>query len=1784
MEEKNDRLCILCGLYLNTNVAVVKERGLLKFVESSIARGDGKQDIFKNRTEIKLHKSCRNTYNNPRCIEAAIKKKKKVWQNISELTGEFDFQNKCLFCNKDASLLFEQQQARYPESNRVGVGQVETLETQNAILRACTTNDDNWSQLVLLRIGQFNILEKNARYHYDCYNIFCDAPQASGLGQSQQQSESMEIATDQDLNMTESTDHSIKMEPEDPDEVNPELEQPIKQEPELEDPQDKLNDPLRTSDSSKQELVTPFTSPLRNQLHKECRSRYTEENQLKKRLTKGVTAETESDADDESGDRMQMGPDTSRGSESEMPFTESLESEPLTPGPSKIEMLAQKLYGNIEVCRICNCALTKDITIVGLKGYLTLQRSSEHRQDGKFPMGTEHESIALPLHITCRKKYTQERSIRKSICVRVQKEMNADAPPSPPLEKMFDYLTQCLFCGGDASETFVRSVIQRPVSKRQNYVTRVSRSHVGENLYRTSLDYPDSEVGEFRKRIKDKDLVALRARYHMSCYRKFRFPRRGRLGPGAKRGRPPSEELQAELQPVYDQIDNNWEDSQFDLSDFNYSVNPRTMVIKIENHYGGVLQSKNNFVVVPPAREILKEKWHEEKLDDEKSERLRIVRTAANIILEDIRSILFDTKSYPPPSSFLDEVNSVIPETLKTFVETVVTKYQKNPEPLESTVTALSHSIMTAARPRTFKSPLLLGIGSLIHQKYASKSLIDLLSSIGFCASYKDVRQLETAMASKSVTHSRPEFTQFIFDSVESEKGPMLVGVQCNTPKTNETPIKIKEKIPDLSKIEYKATLQKHRSRSNLMNVLIEDHRDDTSILPTRGDALWLFGKSEPSLNIPGWENFISKMPKEKEHQVSEIRPLPVIESPPTRDAISTALKEAQKKTKGTCLVTFDQPMYQIAQKIVTNPGSLMLDVVLKLGGFDLIKSFLGVIGFIMSGSGLKELWCTIYAAEHIEKMMTGHAFARAIRAHFLTRSALFNIITKDFDLTPEERLEIEGILEGHYITEYENQKNYQEPLAITLELLEKRGPTAQLWVQYFRMTTLVAQFIEAEKTANWDLHLSTIKKMLPYFHAAGYFEYAKSCSLYLQDMKGLETKMNEEEFEKFTKKGYFAVRWTDNFEWSDRAVEKNMTLLKRPGGVTNGTKVTDDFLANWLFASPALSIVSQLVENFCKPSEIEQNNKDNKDSAKLQSWFEEHNPFAETANLVALGMDTIGKDLNCHEAEMVGKQIMEETIGQNYRDVHYERSKCVRPLSVDKSIQIEDTFITPIEPDTILKRIYETSSEEIKSFFEYELAPYPMSLFDDRGISEANKSSLFDQFLPVEITDGDNRFHVLDGEFLLRKVTWKEGATVSNIAYSYVEYVKTHFKNAIVIFGSHKTSDTARRNKVKKSPIVEFQKDTVLTVDKDNFLANEKNKDRFIQYLIIDFTRSGIKIKLNSNDLHSNIVETVIDNASTYDKTFIVSDNADLLLKMCIISNKENVYFMKPSRNPTYFHVDGFSSNKIKISMLFLHAVSGSDSTSSIFQQGKTQICSALSKMHMKDIKNLMTIFANPTSDKNSIVDAGINFIRRLYDEQNKDYDLNILRYKRFSKTITRSRYDLACMPPSKEAVKQHMYRTYHQIQKWLGNDLPPTEWGWKLVENGLVPITFLAEVAPKELLDLISCKCDGVCSVNCLCKQVRLDCCVLCINCNGKSCHGLDMDLHSSETGFNALLKCDAYGNPIDSLAVSKEKDDDDEKEPQEAESATPRPKRAKRETNGEETSQHDLEQIYIVEEEDI
>ena len=69
----------------------------------------------------------------------------------------------------------------------------------------------------------------------------------------------------------------------------------------------------------------------------------------------------------------------------------------------------------------------------------------------------------------------------------------------------------------------------------------------------------------------------------------------------------------------------------------------------------------------------------------------------------------------------------------------------------------------------------------------------------------------------------------------------------------------------------------------------------------------------------------------------------------------------------------------------------------------------------------------------------------------------------------------------------------FYQVLAHHLEQAESQSRTGKLWVQYIYQVILMLNFFKAEGTGDWKLHLHCIRKMIPYFHAAGHFPYAKS-------------------------------------------------------------------------------------------------------------------------------------------------------------------------------------------------------------------------------------------------------------------------------------------------------------------------------------------------------------------------------------------------------------------------------------------------------------------------------------------------------------------------------------------------------------------------------------------------------------------------------------------------------------------------------------------------------------------
>lgn len=78
-----------------------------------------------------------------------------------------------------------------------------------------------------------------------------------------------------------------------------------------------------------------------------------------------------------------------------------------------------------------------------------------------------------------------------------------------------------------------------------------------------------------------------------------------------------------------------------------------------------------------------------------------------------------------------------------------------------------------------------------------------------------------------------------------------------------------------------------------------------------------------------------------------------------------------------------------------------------------------------------------------------------------------------------------------------------------------------------------------------------------------------------------------------------------------------------------------------------------------------------------------------------------------------------------------------------------------------------------------------------------------------------------------------------------------------------------------------------------------------------------------------------------------------------------------------------------------------------------------------------------------------------------------------------------------------------------WLGvTSLNEIDWGWALHDGLFVPYTTDLPPAPKEILKMINCACNGSCDNNkCTCHKNGMPCTISCKNYKGVSCVNIEI-----------------------------------------------------------------------------
>lgn len=862
-------------------------------------------------------------------------------------------------------------------------------------------------------------------------------------------------------------------------------------------------------------------------------------------------------------------------------------------------------------CLICQCDGDEHLQTVTDRGLPTLMNACRVRS------WTILESLlALPeqfvIHSSCRKRFTRLTDVGQydcdgAACIE-QKQLRSSAA--------FDWKHLCFFC----KET----VAFETDSSTAKSARRAGTLELRSSVLRHCMDRADDWAIEVRGRLEACcDLVAEEAVYHCTCYALFTTKRN--LSAQRRPGRPEDVKLSKAFDDLCEWLEGSCELLTLDdlrqymlqyftdtglvhMSDAAYST--KHLKLKLQERYGqhiyfAEMRGRKNVVCFHDLCSfIITNEWQAHQTRNDDSEKDRFVKSAAKVILAEIREMHCDMDTYPSIVCEDSYHSSFLPPLLQTFLTCVTSNPLKR--------SALGQCLVQAARPRTMLAPLLLGLAVELDHLYGSSSLITHLSRFGFCLSYDEVTRYKQSIIMSQIpgcpgTSPYPAaVTQWVGDNIDHNlqtldgkgtfhgMGLISVSVPLKGNYTSSPHIanfsRLKSKLPVSQLLTNRGLPIVHYNkpgRCGLVEITMREISHLTQsvtvpLLPISSlDTLWhlkWFFKSDDSPR-PNWAGYMQATCTGEHQAAGAVNMLPMVDLKPTDASCiySTLLfvvQQAKQLQLPAAVITFDQQLWIKAVDIAAATG---LDIVCRLGGFHIIKSFLGAIGTVMAGSGLEELLGTVYGPDTVVAMLNGHAVSRAVRGHLLVQGAL---VVKLLQTIPDIDLgEIDKLITDVdtrkvdsadcSLLDDESLKQIEAALNDIKTKLTAASRTAKLWTRYIDYVQVLKLFLLAERTSNWHLHLKCIHDMLNLFAATGHNNYYKSCRLYLQLMLNLPNS-HPWLHEMFASCGLHSVRRTEGRYWGglsmDLIIEQClMKSIKGQGGLTRGRGMSESVRAVWV-------------------------------------------------------------------------------------------------------------------------------------------------------------------------------------------------------------------------------------------------------------------------------------------------------------------------------------------------------------------------------------------------------------------------------------------------------------------------------------------------------------------------------------------------------------------------------------------------------------------------------------------
>ena len=496
---------------------------------------------------------------------------------------------------------------------------------------------------------------------------------------------------------------------------------------------------------------------------------------------------------------------------------------------------------------------------------------------------------------------------------------------------------------------------------------------------------------------------------------------------------------------------------------------------------------------------------------------------------------------------------------------------------------------------------------------------------------------------------------------------------------------------------------------------------------------------------------------------------------------IYTVLKHAQKISaamgQADAVVTFDLAIYSKAKEIQWRFPNEFSNVVVRMGGFHVVLNFLSLLGKKFADSGLDDLLIEsgVYAAGSTSALMKGKSYNRGIRAHKLCLEVFFRLMWDAFILWYESRDEkipeepvLHKIVDCVRAVESDKESARESVRKITTDLTEitdlfaifksenqERSNLFAFWDEYCSMVTTLLQFLKAERTGNWKLHLSSTAAMLPQFFAMDRQNYARYLPVYLADMQKLEL-THPEVYKEFAAGNHSISRSGQPFSQvsTDMALEQSINADSKSSGGVIGISQSPSALERWfLTIHERASITSALKAMFGLQDGEQASHKgaaprrvrrDEEDVKKMISCFSSGlmtNPFnldSDALLNIATGVvlpEDVAQTL-VHSTEKGLQQMkafVEQRINSNavgfWKPIPNMKIKTFSSANKKIHVKSSDKLVTVNADRDLFGRLLIVSNTRqisLKDVLSFELSPVPYSLANtDGSLRKGTKSVL---------------------------------------------------------------------------------------------------------------------------------------------------------------------------------------------------------------------------------------------------------------------------------------------------------------------------------------------------------------------------------------------------------------------------------------------------------------------------